>query len=55
MNALSLLISALALRGALNELSERKQGWYLTVELLELVDKCSDELLEEKVVVLPDC
>jgi hypothetical protein len=28
---------------------------YLTVKLLELVDKCSDELLEVKVAVLPDC
>jgi hypothetical protein len=34
---------------------------YLTVELLELVDKCfslegrSDELLKVKVDVLPDC
>ncbi len=32
-----------------------KLVYYLTVELLELVDKWSDKLLKVKVAVLPDC
>ncbi len=56
---------ASALRGALKVMNSLRGKYvcYLTVELLELVDKCislkgsieGDELPERKVGALPDC